>query len=71
VVGTAAADAEASPNVRLTPTFRSDVHGTDADPRRPLDAEAPWRRMLPPIRSPLQLPRRGADDEVTGDHPSI
>jgi len=71
VVGTAAADAEASPDVRLTPTLRPDAHETDADPRRPLDAEAPWRRMLPPIRSPLQLPRRGADDEVTGDHPSI
>jgi hypothetical protein len=71
VVGTAAADAEASPDVRLTPTFRPDAHRTREDPRRPPDAEAPWRRMLPPIRPPLQLPRRGADDEGTGDHPSL
>ncbi len=35
------------------------------------DAEAPWRRMLPPIKPPLQLPRRGADDPPTGEHLSI
>jgi hypothetical protein len=71
VVNTAAAHAEALPGERLTPTSRPDAPRSETAPRRPLDAEAPWRRMLPPVRSPLQLPRRGADDEVTGDHLSI
>jgi len=68
VVDTAAAASEALPGVRLTPILPPDAPRSEADPRRPVDAEAPWRRMLPPIRPPLQLPRRGADDEATGDH---
>jgi hypothetical protein len=68
VVDTTAAASEALPGVHLTPTLPPDSHRSEAAPRRPLDAEAPWRRMLPPIRPPLQLPRRGADDEASGDH---
>ncbi|HEX9871797.1 MAG TPA: Rne/Rng family ribonuclease [Candidatus Tectomicrobia bacterium] len=68
VVDTAAAASEALPGVRLTPTLPPDTPRSEADPRRPVDAEAPWRRMLPPSRPPLQLPRRGADDEASGDH---
>jgi ribonuclease E len=47
------------------------AHRSGATPNRLPDAEAPWRRMLPPIRPPLQLPRRGVDDAPTGDHLSI
>jgi ribonuclease E len=71
VVKTAAADSEALPGARVTPTLDPHVHRSEAAPNHPSDAEAPWRRMLPPIRPPLQLPRRGADDEATGDHLSI
>jgi ribonuclease E len=71
VVDAVAADSEAVPGERLTPTLKPDAHRSETGPRRPLGTEAPWRRMLPPIKLPLQLPRRGADDEATGDHPSI
>ncbi len=71
MVDTAAADSEAAPGLRTTPTPSPEAHRSEAAPRRPLGSEAPWRRMLPPIKPPLQLPRRGPDDEATGDHLSI
>jgi ribonuclease E len=71
VVDTAAADAEALPGAHMPPIANPQAHRSEAAPNRLPDAEAPWRRMLPPIRPPLQLPRTGADDAATGDHLSI
>jgi ribonuclease E len=50
------------------PSLHDPRHG--GTPSRLPDAEAPWRRMLPPSKPPLQLPCRDADD-TTGDHLSI
>jgi ribonuclease E len=47
------------------------AHRSEDVPNRLPDAEAPWRRMLPPIRPPLQLPRAGVDDGPPGDHLTI
>jgi ribonuclease E len=66
-----AENSQALPGVRRTPTLNPQTQRSGTAPSRPPDAEAPWRRMLPPIRPPLQLPRRGADDEATGGHLSI
>jgi len=71
IVDAVAADSEASPGLRTVPTPRTEAQRSEAAPRRPVSAEAPWRRMLPPSRPPLQLPRRGVDDETTGDPPAI
>jgi ribonuclease E len=70
-VDTVTAEPEASPDEGTTPTLRPEAHRSESAPRRLQGTEAPWRRMLPPSRPPLQLPRRGADDEATGDHLSI
>jgi ribonuclease E len=71
VADAVAADPEVLPAAHMTPTAHPHAHRNEGAPRRLQDAEAPWRRMLPPIRPPLQLPRRGADDAATGDHLSI
>jgi ribonuclease E len=67
MVSSSTADAEALPGEQLTPTLTPSAQRSETAPRRPLGTEVPWRRVLPPIRPPLQLPRRGADDEATGD----
>jgi ribonuclease E len=64
-----AADSEAVSAAPATPSPHA-PRG-EGTPNRPPDVEAPWRRMLPPSRPLLQLPRRGADDASTGDHLSI
>ncbi|MGH8071531.1 MAG: Rne/Rng family ribonuclease [Candidatus Entotheonellia bacterium] len=71
VADAVAADPEALPAAHMTPTAHPHAHRNEGAPNRLQDAEAPWRRMLPPTRPPLQLPRRGADDAATGDHLSI
>jgi ribonuclease E len=71
VVDTTAENSEALAGVRRTPTLNPQTQRSGTAPSQPPDAEAPWRRMLPPIRPPLQLPRRGADDEATGGQLSI
>jgi ribonuclease E len=35
------------------------------------NADAPWRRMLPPVKSYRQLPWRGSDDAAAGNSPSL
>jgi ribonuclease E len=57
--------------VPATPTPSAPSHPGEGAARRLADAEAPWRRMLPPSRPPLQLPRPEADDSPTGDPLSI
>jgi ribonuclease E len=39
----------------------------DAIAVRTRNADAPWRRMLPPVKPYRQLPRRGADDTAAGN----
>lgn len=38
---------------------------------RRLDADAPWRRMLPPVKPYRQLPWRGGDDAAAGNSTSL
>ncbi|HSF33322.1 MAG TPA: Rne/Rng family ribonuclease [Candidatus Tectomicrobia bacterium] len=68
----AAADVTADPEAlsAASATSAPSAHGhrSGETSNRLPDAEAPWRRMLPPIRPPLQLPRRGVDDAPTGDY---
>jgi ribonuclease E len=65
------ADSAALSAAPTIPTPSSPPERGQGSPNRRPDSEAPWRRMLPPIKPPLQLPRRGADDASTGDHLSI
>ena len=60
-------DTEAVAAAHLTPTLSSHVQRSEEAPKRLPDAEAPWRRMLPPSRPPLLLPRTGADNALPGD----
>jgi ribonuclease E len=55
----------------ITPTVSPQAHRSEEAPSRLPDAEAPWRRMLPPIKPPLLLPRSGADDTSPGDHLAV
>jgi ribonuclease E len=52
-------------------TLGSHSHQPEAAPNRLADADAPWRRMLPPTKPPLLLPRTGADDTPPGDHLAV
>jgi ribonuclease E len=63
-----AGNSEALAAAHMTATFSPHARRSEGAPSRLLDAEAPWRRMLPPIRPPLQLPSAGADEMPTGDH---
>jgi ribonuclease E len=63
-----AADSDAVSVAPAPPTPKPQNPRSEGTPNRLPDAEAPWRRMLPPIKPPLQLPRRAADDAPTGDH---
>jgi ribonuclease E len=65
------ADSKALSVAPTTSPPRAQAHQSEGTASRLPDAEAPWRRMLPPSRPPLQLPRRGVDDAPTGDHLSI
>jgi ribonuclease E len=55
----------------LPPTLSAHSQRSEEAPRRLSDADAPWRRMLPPSRPPLLLPRVGADNAPPGDHPAV
>jgi hypothetical protein len=70
-VNDVAADADAVSVAPVPPTSNLHNPRSEGTPNRLPDAEAPWRRMLPPIKPPLQLPRREVDDTPTGDHLSI
>ena len=66
------ADSEAVAAAHMTPTLSPHVAQLSAEaPNRLPDADAPWRRMLPPTRPPLLLPRTGADDAPPGDHSAV
>jgi hypothetical protein len=56
---------------RVALTLGSHGHQLEAAPNRLPDADAPWRRMLPPTKPPLLLPRTGADDTPPGDHLAV
>jgi ribonuclease E len=66
-----AADSKALSAASATSAPSAHAHQSEGTSNRLPDAEAPWRRMLPPIRPPLQLPRRGVDEAPTGDQLSI
>ena len=65
------ADSEALAAAHMTPTLSSHAQRSEEAPNRLPDADAPWRRMLPPTRPPLLLPRTGADDAPPGDHLAV
>ena len=65
------ADAEVLAAAPMTPTLSSHVQRSEEAPKRLPDADAPWRRMLPPSRPPLLLPRTGADNVPPGDHLAV
>jgi ribonuclease E len=62
------AEAAAVSAAHITPTASPHPQRGVEAPNRLPDADAPWRRMLPPSRPPLLLPRTGADDAPPGDH---
>jgi hypothetical protein len=49
-----------------TPTPSVQIPRREAIADRLSDRQAPWRRMFPRIKPPLQLPRRGADEAPSG-----
>jgi ribonuclease E len=65
------ADSEDLVAAHMTPTLSPRAHRREESPSRLPDAEAPWRRMLPPTRPPLLLPRTEADDTPPGDHLAV
>jgi ribonuclease E len=65
------ADSENLAAAHMTPTLSPRAHRREESPSRLPDAEAPWRRMLPPTRPPLLLPRTGAGDAPPGDHLAV
>ena len=65
------AHAEVIAAAPMTPTLSSHVQRSEEAPKRLPDADAPWRRMLPPSRPPLQLPPTGADDVPPGDQLAV
>jgi len=67
-VADSTANAEAVAVAPMTQTLSSHVQRSEETPNRLPDADAPWRRMLPPSRPPLLLPRTGADNAPPGDH---
>jgi ribonuclease E len=60
-------NSEALAAAHMPPTLSPQAQPNVEAPNRLPDADAPWRRMLPPTRLPLQLPRAGADDAPPGD----
>jgi hypothetical protein len=70
-VDDSAAHSEAHVAARMAPTVSPQAHQSEEAPSRLPDAEAPWRRMLPPIKPPLLLPRPGADETSPGDHLAV
>jgi ribonuclease E len=66
-----AADSEDLAAAHTIPTLSPRAPRRAEAPSRLPDAEAPWRRMLPPTRPPLLLPRTGADDAPPGDHLAV
>jgi ribonuclease E len=70
-VNDGAADAEDFAAALTTPAVGPLAQRSGDAPSRLPDAEAPWRRMLPPTRPPLPLPRPGADDVPPGDHLAV
>jgi len=61
------ADSEVLAAAHMTPTSSPHAQRSEEAPNRLPDADAPWRRMLPPTKPPLLLPRPGADDAPPGD----
>jgi ribonuclease E len=70
-VDDSAAHSEDHASAHVTPSVSPQAHRSEEAPSRLPDAEAPWRRMLPPIKPPLLLPRPGADDTSPGDHLAV
>jgi ribonuclease E len=70
-VDDAVADSEALSAALMTPTPSQRAPRSEGNFNRLPDTEAPWRRMLPPIRPPLQLPRGRPDDASMGGHLSL
>jgi ribonuclease E len=66
-VDDATADSEVLAAAHMTPTSSPHAQRSEEAPNRLPDADAPWRRMLPPTKPPLLLPRTGADDAPPGD----
>lgn len=54
-----------------TPPASSQVERHAATTGQRTDAEAPWRRMLPPIKPFRELPRAGLDEGASGHEPAI
>jgi ribonuclease E len=67
-VDDATADSEALAAAHMTPTLSPHARRSEEAPNRLPNADAPWRRMLPPTKPPLLLPRTGADDAPPGDY---
>lgn len=65
------AEAEVLATAPMTQTLGPHVQRSEEAPNRLPDADAPWRRMLPPSRPPLLLPRAGADNAPPGDHLAV
>ena len=70
-VDDATTDSEALAAAHMTPTLSPHAQRSEEAPNRLPDADAPWRRMLPPTKAPLLLPRTGADDAPPGDHLAV
>jgi ribonuclease E len=70
-VDDATTDSEALAAAHMTPTLSPHAQRSEEAPTRLPDADAPWRRMLPPTKPPLLLPRTGADDAPPGDHLAV
>ena len=70
-VDDATTDSEALAAAHMTPTLSPHAQRSEEAPNRLPDADAPWRRMLPPTKPPLLLPRTGADDAPPGDHLAV
>jgi ribonuclease E len=66
-----ATESEALAAAPTASTPSPQAHRSEDVANRLPDTEAPWRRMLPPIRPPFLLPRRGADDAPPEDHLAV
>jgi ribonuclease E len=64
-------DAEAVTAAHIPPALSTYALRREEAANRLPDADAPWRRMLPPSRPPLLLPRTGADNEPPADPSSV
>jgi ribonuclease E len=66
-----AGNSEDFATAHMTPPVSPRAYRGEEAPTRLPDAEAPWRRMLPPSKPALLLPRPGADDTPLGDDLAI